>query len=186
MTASTQKPSIHLAWIFLVAGILALAPAYLAVPGARGAAQQKDYLSEEEANKIRDTYTPAERIRLFVTFAEDRLKQFDYELNRKTPDRRRPEILNAFLNGYAGCIDDAADQIDIAREKQMDIREALKLMKAKDQEFLAQLEAYDKGGTDFDLYKDTLEDAIDGTKDALSDIDEAQKQPSGPPVRRKQ
>ena len=58
-------------------------------------------------------------------------------------------------------------------------------MKTKDQEFLEQLEKYDKGGRGLRTYKDTLEDAIEGTKDALSDIDEAQKQDAGPPVRRK-
>jgi hypothetical protein len=171
--------------ICFAAGIAALALAHLGVAVAARAAQKKDYLTEEEADKIRDAYTPAERIKLFVQFADDRLKKFDYELNRKPPDPRRAEMLNALLNGYAGCVDDAADQIDIAREKQSDIREALKMMKGKDQDFLAQLEKYDMGGVDFDSYKDTLEDAIDGTKDALSDIDEAQKQASGPPVRRK-
>jgi hypothetical protein len=171
--------------ICFVACIAALCLVNVAIPGAARAAQQKDYLSAEEADKIRDAYTPAERIKLFVEFADDRLKKFDYELNRKPADRRRSEILNALLNAYAGCVDDAADQIDSARERQMDIREALKQMKAKDQEFLEQLEKYDKGGTDSESYKDTLEDAIDGTKDALSDIDEAQKQDAGPPVRRK-
>jgi hypothetical protein len=171
--------------IWFVACIAALSPASPASTGAAHAAQQKDYLTAEEADKIRDAYTPAERIKLFVEFADDRLKKFDYELNRKPADRRRSEILNALLNAYAGCVDDAADQIDSAHERQMDIREALKLMRAKDQEFLEQLQKYDKGGTDFETYKDTLEDAIDGTKDALSDIDEAQKQDAGPPVRRK-
>jgi hypothetical protein len=36
-----------------------------------------------------------------------------------------------------------------------------------------------------DTYKETLEDAIEGTKDALNDVDEAQKELSPAPVRRK-
>lgn len=147
--------------------------------------EKKEYLSEIEADKIRDAVTPSERIKLFVTFAEDRLKKFQYELNRKTPERKRAEILNSMLNAYVGCVDDAADQIDLAREKQADIRLAIKLMKSKAQEFLDVLEKLDQGGPEYDLYKDTLEDAIEGTKDAITDIDQAEKEMAPPPVRRK-
>ncbi|MGA8220126.1 MAG: hypothetical protein WB780_00620 [Candidatus Acidiferrales bacterium] len=147
--------------------------------------EKKEYLSDIEADKIRDAPTPSERIKLFVTFAEDRLKKFQYELNRKTPERKRAEILNSMLNAYVGCVDDAADQIDLAREKQADIRLAIKLMKSKAQEFLDVLERLDQGGPEYDLYKDTLEDAIEGTKDAITDIDQAEKEMAPPPVRRK-
>ncbi|MGH9714730.1 MAG: hypothetical protein ACRD5M_15665 [Candidatus Acidiferrales bacterium] len=147
--------------------------------------QKKDYLSESEADKIREAETPDQRIRIFMEFAEDRLKKFQYELTRKVPERRRSEVLNGLLNGYAGCVDDAADQIDVAREKQADIRSALKLMKSKGQQFLDVLEKLDQGGPEFDTYKDTLEDAVEGTKDALADVDKAEKDLAPPPVRRR-
>jgi hypothetical protein len=168
--------------------------ALLLIPGAAAARssrasqppqEKKDYLSDIEADKIRDAATPSERIKLFVTFAEDRLKKFQYELNRKTPERKRAEILNSMLNAYVGCVDDAADQIDLARQKQSDIRLAIKLMKSKAQEFLDVLEKLNQGGPEYDLYKDTLEDAIEGTKDAITDIDQAEKEMAPPPVRRK-
>ncbi len=148
--------------------------------------QQRDYLTDEEADQIREVRTPSERIKLYLAFAEDRLKKFDYELHRPTPEAREAEVLNNLLNGYSGCVDDGADQIDLAREKQMDIREALKQMKAKYTQFLAQLQKYDQGAPGLDSYRDTLEDAIDGTKDALSDVDDASKEMLPPPVRRKQ
>lgn len=154
-------------------------------PVAAGQVQKKDYLSEAEADKIRDVRYPAPRIKLYISFAEDRLKKFEYEINRAVQERRRSEILNGLLNEYAGCVDDAADQIALAREKQVDIREALKLMLAKDKEFLEALEKYDKDGPELDTYKDTLEDAIQGTKDALADAEEALKEMLPPPVRRK-
>jgi hypothetical protein len=169
--------------IMIAAGMLA-GPALARVPGHPQ--QIKDYLSEVEADKIRDAREPSERIKLYMAFADDRLKKFDYEINRATQERRRSEILNGLLNGYAGCVDDAADQIALAKEKHSDIREALKLMQAKDKEFLELLQKYDKGGPDLDIYRDTLEDAIDGTKDAISDAEDAQKEMQPPPVRRKQ
>jgi len=150
------------------------------------APQQKDYLSDGEADKVRDAREPAERIKLYMAFAEDRLTKFQYELDRNVQERRRDEILNGLLNGYAGCIDDAADQIALATEKHADIHEALKLMRAKDTAFLETLQKWEKDGPELDTYRDTLEDAIAGTKDALDDITEAEKESQAPPVRRKQ
>jgi chromosome segregation ATPase len=170
----------------MVAALLFLALGMVA--GVRAAVPQfqpRDYLSDEEADKIRDADTPAARIKLYVEFAEDRLKKFDYELNRATPERNRAEVLNSLLNGYAGCVDDGADQIAVAREKQMDIRAALKLMQTKYHEFLTELQQYEKEGKDLEAYRDTLEDAIEGTKDAISDVEEARKEMLPAPVRRK-
>ncbi len=169
--------------VMIAAGVLA-APALAQVSGHPQ--QLKDYLSDIESDKIRDAREPSERIKLYISFADDRLKKFDYEINRATQERRRSEILNGLLNGYAGCVDDAADQIALAREKHADIREALKLMQAKDKEFLELLQKYDKDGPELDTYRDTLEDAIDGTKDAISDAEDAQKEMQPPPIRRKQ
>jgi predicted ribosome quality control (RQC) complex YloA/Tae2 family protein len=146
----------------------------------------KDYLSDEEADKIRDALTPDERIKLYVAFAEDRLKKFDYELKRTVPEARESDTLNGLLNGYVGCIDDGADQIQVAQDKQMDIHNALKLMDTKEKEFLEILQKYEKGAPHLDDYRDTLEDAIDGTKDAISDAEAADKTALPAPVRRKQ
>jgi chromosome segregation ATPase len=165
-----------------------LAPA-VARPNALSAVsfqQRKDYLSESEADQIREAYEPAERIALYVKFAEDRLKKFQYELNRKVQDRRRAEVLNNLLNGYTGCMDDAADQIAVGKERQSDIHGVLKLMKSKGNEFLDILEKLQEKGPELDTYKDTLLDAIDGTKEALTDVDNALKTAAPPPVRRKQ
>jgi hypothetical protein len=169
--------------VLVIAGLITLT---LARPLPANPPQLKDYLSDEEADKIRDAREPAERIKLYMSFAEDRLNKFEYELNRNVQERRRSEILNGLLNGYSGCVDDAADQIALAEEKHADIHEALKLMRTKDTAFLALLQKYDKDGPELETYRDTLEDAIEGTRDALSDVDEAQKESQAPPVRRKQ
>jgi DNA repair exonuclease SbcCD ATPase subunit len=172
----------NLALFILPAGLIfAVASARAANP----AAQKKEYLTESEADKIREAVEPGERIKLYISFAEDRLKKFQYELTRQTPDRRRGEMLNSLLNDYAGCIDDATDQIGLAREKQADIRASLKIFKSKGKDFSDALQKLDQGGPEFDTYKDTLEDAIESTKDALTDVDEAQKELSPAPVRRK-
>ena len=155
---------------------------------ARAAAQgEKDYLSDDEADKIRDAQSPADRIKLYMTFAQDRLDKFEYELNRPQHEAQYDDILNNLMNGYVGCVDDAADQIDVAQEKQIDIRAAVKDMKDKDTAFLAKLQKFDEGsGPDFDAYRYTLEDAIEGTKEAINDATDAEKNLLPAPVRRKQ
>jgi len=146
---------------------------------------KKDYLSDLEADKIRDAETPSERIKLFISFAADRLKKFQYELGRTTPERNRPEMLNSLLNAYTGCIDDAADLVGLETERQSNIRDALKEFQAKGKEFLETLEKLSKDGAELDSYKETLKDAIEGTCDALKDVDEAGKKLAPPPSSRR-
>ncbi len=73
---------------------------------------QKDYLSSVEADKIRDADTINERIKLFLTFADDRLKKFQYELDHPSTNRHG-DMLNSLLNAYVGCVDDAGDLIQL-------------------------------------------------------------------------
>jgi hypothetical protein len=170
-------------WFCLASALLAAGAATRGRPLFQ---EKKDYLTETEADKIRDADNPSERIKLYVSFADDRLKKFQYELTRTTPERRRGEVLNALMNAYSGCVDDAADQIADAKEKQANIHASLKLLESKGKEFLVDLQKIDQaGGPDFDSYKDNLEDAIQATKDAISDAETAQKEMLPPPVRRK-
>ncbi len=155
-------------------------------PASARAQGKMDYLTETEADKIRDANNPSDRIKLYVSFADDRLKKFQYELTRTVAERRRGEVLNGLLNAYSGCVDDAADQIDDAKEKQVDIHASLKLLESKGKEFLEALQKVQQsGGPDFDSYKDTLDDAIQGTKDAVADAQKAGKEMLPAPIRRK-
>jgi hypothetical protein len=147
-------------------------------------AQQKDYLSATEADKIRDAESVNERIKLFVTFADDRLKKFQYELQHPSTNKHA-EMLNALMNGYAGCIDDAADLIQLGIEKQENIRQGIDLLAARTKEFLEVLKKVAADGVELDIYKENLDDAIEGTRDAMNDAEKAKKNVAPPPVRRK-
>jgi hypothetical protein len=144
----------------------------------------KDYLSDLEADKIRDAETPNERVTLYLTFAEDRLKKFQYELEHPSPNKHR-EMLNYLMNSYGGCIDDAADLIQLSIEKQENIRQGIDQMTTKAKEFLTVLQKIQSSGPEVELYKDNLDDAIEGTQDALNDAEKAKKKAAPPPVRRK-
>lgn len=168
-----------------VAGTSALLlGAMLMAQPARAQRPEKDYLSSLEADKIRDAETPNDRVKLFLTFAEDRLKKFQYELEHPSPNKHR-EMLNFLMNAYGGCVDDAADIIQLSLEKQENIRQGIDLMSTKAKEFLVILQKYQSAGPELEIYKDNLDDAIDGTQDALNEAEKAKGKAAPPPVRRK-
>ena len=165
---------------------LLLAITFLASTSASAAQQKKDYLSTVEADKIRDAEFSAQRIKLFLSFAADRIKKLQYELSRPAgEDRKRADRLNGLLNAYIGCVDDAANLIELGLDKQEDIRGGIKEMQAKAKEFLAYLQELAKNGPELASYRENLDDAIEGTREALKDADKAAREIAPPPVRRK-
>src|SRR6195256_3476600 len=168
--------------VLLLLGSFILAAALL----VRAAAPpQKDYLTAIEADKIRDAENNTnERIRLFLMFAEDRLKKFQYELEHPSANRHA-DMLNSLLNAYTGCVDDAADLIQLGIEKQDNIRQGIDMMIGRTKDFLVVLEKLSTDGAERELYKDNLDDAIEGTRDAMNDAEKAKKKVAPPPVRRK-
>jgi hypothetical protein len=168
--------------MLLLVSILSAAPAGM----ANAAPQKKEYLSEAEADKIREAGATGPRILLFATFASDRIKKLQYEFAHIDPaDQKRTDRLNSLLNGYTGCIDDAADLIDIGIEKQQDIRDGVKALQAVIKEFLPYLQGLAVNGPERKTYKENLDDAIESTQDAAKDVEKATKEMSAPPERRK-
>jgi len=146
---------------------------------------QRDYLSTTEAEKIREALDPSERIRLFLSFASDRLKQFQYELDHPENTVRRAQRLNAILNAYTGCVDEAVDRMELSVEKQEDVRAGIKAVQERGPEFLAYLKDLAAKGPERNSYKDYLDDAIAATSDAITSAGDAAQENAPPPVRRR-
>ena len=174
-------------WIITPRTLLLLAAAVPAAPIARPAVpQKKEYLNETEATKIRDAGTTGPRIVLYAAFASDRIKKLQYEFAHMDPaDQKRTDRLNNLINAYTGCIDDAADLVDIGIEKQQDIRDGVKALQAQIKDALPYLQDLAVKGPERETYKDNLDDAIEATQDAAKDVDKAMKEMAPPPVRRK-
>src|SRR5215475_12704240 len=114
---------------------LAMPLALVCTGKAVAQAPQKDYLTSQEADKIRDAETPNERIKLFMQFADDRLKKFQYELEHPAQTNHQ-QMLNYLMNSYVGCVDDAADLMQESVQKQQNVRAAIDLISSKSKEFL--------------------------------------------------
>jgi hypothetical protein len=145
---------------------------------------RKDYLSSLEADKIRDAETPNAKIILFLTYAEDRLKKFQYELAHPAL-ANHADILNGMMNAYQSCVDDAADLIQLGLEKQQNVRQGIDLMASKTKDFMVILQKIQADAVDIDIYKNNLDDALEGTTDAMNEAEKAKKKVAPPPVRRR-
>jgi hypothetical protein len=163
-----------------------LGVSFAAVLGASVRAQvpDKDYLTNTEADKIRDAETPNDRIKLFILFADDRIKKFQYELEHPSQNNHE-QMLNYLMNSYIGCVDDAADLVQLGIEKQQNVRAGVDLVAEKTKGYLEVLNKIKADGKEIDVYRENLDDAIEGTQDALKDAEKAKKSVAPPPVRRK-
>jgi hypothetical protein len=172
----------------IAGGALVLASLLLVVPArvTHAAPQKKEYLSQTEADKIREAGETGPRIALFAGFASDRIKKLQYEFAHfDKADEKRTERLNSLINGYTGCIDEAADLIGIGVEKQQDIRDGVKALQTGIKQFLPYLKDLAVNGAERETYKENLDDAIEATQDASKDVERASKGLAAPPVRRK-
>jgi hypothetical protein len=112
------------------------------------------------------------------------LKKFQYELEHPSTNRHG-DMLNSLLNAYAGCVDDAADLIQLGIEKQQNVRKGIDLMAARTKDFLVILQKIPTDTPGAELYKENLDDAMEGTRDASKEAEAAKKNVAPPPVRRK-
>jgi hypothetical protein len=116
-------------------GVLLLA----ALPA--GAQRRHDPLNSEEINQLRDAMLdPDERLKLYVTFARDRMNKLEQmRANSRTTDRARQthDMLGDFLALY----DELNDNVDMYVGRKDDIRKPLKLIIEADTEFQAKLRA---------------------------------------------
>lgn len=171
-----------------IAAILAFSSviSILMIPAMARPQEQPDFLSPAEADKVRDAPDANQRIKLFVDFAEDRIKKLQYELRLTTPQVDKPAILNGLLHGYSGCLDEASDRIEEGQQKGEKIRPAIKDMEKRGKSYLDTLKTIEgANGPDLASYKNSLDDAISATQDALSTAAKASKEYGSVPIRRK-
>ena len=105
------------------------------------AQRRHDPLNTEEINQLRDAMLePDQRLKLYVTFARDRMNKLEQmRADPKTTDRARQthDMLADFLSVY----DELNDNVDMYVGRKDDIRKPLKLVIDADIEFQSKLRA---------------------------------------------
>lgn len=150
--------------------------AALAGPAAPLARAQQDFLTQTEAEKVRNAYTANARIKLFLDFAADRLQRFQRELALKNTGPRRNEFLNSLLDSFTDCVDAASDRIHGAIENGKDVKDGIKDVQKRVPKFLKELEKVQSSGVDTRPFHYALSDAISDLKYDLKQAAKAKKQ----------
>jgi len=127
---------------------------------------QRDFLTGDEVEKVREAQEPNDRLKLYVLFARQRMDQ----LQRLLGKQKKGRSLEAreLLEDY-GHIIDALDTVsDDAIGRGADIAPGTAAVREAENRFLTQLrKIQDNAPADLDLYEIELKEAIADTSDSI-------------------
>jgi hypothetical protein len=141
----------------------------LLLVAAPAAAQlQRDFLTEDEADQIREIQEPNQRVALYLKFARLRLELVKQTLAAEKPGRSR--LIHNNLEDYSRIIEALDNVLDDALARKLDVQKGVAMVAEQEKQFLATLKDFDaKPARDRYLYEFVLKDAIEATQDSLEE-----------------
>ncbi len=141
----------------------------LLLVAAPAAAQlQRDFLTEDEADQIREIQEPNQRVALYLKFARLRLELVKQTLAAEKPGRSR--LIHNNLEDYSRIIEALDNVLDDALARKLDVQKGVAMVAEQEKQFLAALKDFDaKPARDRYLYEFVLKDAIEATQDSLEE-----------------
>ncbi len=138
----------------------------LLLAAAMVAQQQRDYLTVDEADQIREVQEPNQRLALYIHFAKQRLSQVDHWLAKEKAGRSI--LIHDALDDYANIIDAIDAVADDALSRHVEIKTGLTAVAAAESEMLTRLQAIQNSAPkDMGRYDFVLRQSIDSTNDSL-------------------
>lgn len=127
---------------------------------------QKEFLTNDEIDKIREAQEPNLRLQTYLLFARQRLDQLHQQILKDK--KGRSLAVRQLLEDY-GQIIDAIDTVsDDALKRKVDIGVAMTEVAATEKKFVAQLQLIeDSRPHDLDMYEVSLKNAIDTTNESI-------------------
>ena len=132
-------------------------------------ADKNDYLSDEEADQLREAQEPSERIEAYLAFAQVRLTRFDdFRSRPASPDYDIPGYLDTQLDQFIRITDALKDWIEDHFDRHDDMRAGLKKFLEMGPHQIEQLRHVEQSPDPYAAsYRKSLDDAIDDFTDAL-------------------
>jgi hypothetical protein len=139
--------------------------AILLICGACGWAQNRDYLTPDEVDRVRDAQEPNMRLKLYVEFARERLSVLQQYLSKDKPGRSA--LIHDTLEDYTHIIEAIDTVSDDALERKVPISVGMKEVASAEGDMLAALKKIeDSAPKDLERYEFVLQNAIDTTSDS--------------------
>jgi hypothetical protein len=127
---------------------------------------QRDFLTADEIEKVREAQMPNDRLKLYALLAKQRLDQLQRLLEKEK--KGRSLTARELLEDYSSIIDAMDTVSDDALKRGVDIAEGTVAVTGSEKRFLAQLQKIqERNPADLDLYEVALKEAIASTSDSL-------------------
>jgi hypothetical protein len=139
--------------------------AILLVCAACGFAQERDYLTADEVDQIREAQEPNARLKLYILFARTRLALLQQYLSKEKPGRAA--LIHDTLEDYTRIIEAIDTVADDALVRKLPLDVGMKEVAAAEGEMLASLQKIaDAPPKDLARFDFVLKNAIDTTSDS--------------------
>lgn len=133
--------------------------------GLQISAQDRDFLTSNEVDQVREAQEPDERLQLYVHFARQRMDLIEQYLAKEKPGRSI--FIHNALEDYSKIIEAIDSVADDALRHKRPIDKGMVAVIAAEKDFLAKLnKIQDSDPKDLDRYKFVLSEAIDTTSDS--------------------
>ncbi|MDQ1469679.1 MAG: hypothetical protein QOJ99_1159 [Bryobacterales bacterium] len=143
----------------------------LAIVFASQAFGQREFLTNDEIEKIREAQEPNLRLKTYLLFAKQRLDQLQQQIAKDK--KGRSLAVRQLLEDYSKIIDAIDTVSEDALKRKADLTLGAVDVANTEKSFLAQLRKIEESQPhDLDMYEVSLKDAIESTSDSIASATE--------------